>query len=180
MDADETYPLELLERFDVFEGLEPSDLERVYDAVNRRCYPPGESLIVEGESSRALFAVLKGRVEVLKEDESGDHKRLAVIDAGTVFGEHGFVLSEPRTATVRAVDEVDTLHLHGEAFDRLAAAGGQAARTIERNILRMLADRQQTINERLLELHRASDGETGYHCDKTNDIGDQLMRRWTV
>ena len=180
MDADETFSLELLKQFDVFEGLEPSDLERVHDAVDRRRYSAGESLIVEGERSRALFAVLEGRVEVLKEDESGDHQRLAVIDAGTVFGEHGFVLSEPRTATVRAVDEVDALCLHGEAFDRLEAAGGEAARSIERNILRMLAHRQQTINERLLELHRSSESDTGYHCDETNDIGEQLMRRWTV
>lgn len=180
MNTEDTYPLELLQRFDVFEGLESSDLERVHDEVDLRCYPAGEELISEGENDRALYAVLDGRVEILKKDGSGQHQRLAVLDAETVFGEHGFVLSEPRTATVRALDDVDALCLHGEAFDRLDAAGGEAARTIEHNILRMLAHRQQSINERLLELREESDDEPGYHCDETNDVGDQLMRRWTV
>ncbi|MFB6351011.1 MAG: Crp/Fnr family transcriptional regulator [Bradymonadaceae bacterium] len=180
MDTEETYSLDLLQRFDVFEGLEPSDLERVHDEVDLRCYPAGEPLIVEGETNRALFAVLDGRVEILKNDKSGTAQRLAVLDAETILGEHGFVLAEPRTATVRALDDVDALCLHGEAFDRLDAAGGDAARTIEHNILRMLAHRQQSINDKLLALREESETETGYHCDETNDIGDQLMSRWTV
>lgn len=180
MSSSESVAVELLGRFEVFDGLEPSDLERLADAVERREFEPGDRLIVEGETSRRLFGVLEGRVEVLKTDDSGESRRLAVLEDETVLGEHGFVLAEPRTATVRALDRVDALSLDGRDFDELDAERGDIARRIEHNILRMLAHRQTEINRELLAVLDEADGESAYHCDETNDLGDQLMRRWTV
>lgn len=180
MTSSDAVPLELLQRFEIFDGLEQSELRRLSTAVERTTFEPGERLIVEGETTRRLYAVLEGRVEVLKADDSGERRRLAVLEGETVLGEHGFVLAEPRTATIRALDTVDTLDLEGRAFDELDEEHGEIARQIEYNILRMLAHRQTEINRELLVLLDETARESTYHCDETNDLGDQLMRRWTV
>lgn len=170
----------LLTRFDAFDGLEGPELDQLAEAVERCTFEPGDALIVEGENDRELYGVLEGRVEILKTDQSGDERQLAVLESDVILGEHGFILNEPRTATVRALDEVDTLCLRGESFDRLDTDDSRIGRVIEHNILRMLADRQTEINRELLEVLDETEGESGYHCDEENDIGDQLMRRWTV
>ncbi len=170
----------LLSRFDAFDGLDDSQLDQLAEAVIRRHFEPGEALIVEGEDDRELYGVLEGRVEILKSDENGQPRRLAVLEPDVVLGEHGFILNQPRTATVRAIDAVDALCLRGTAFDRLDTGDSRIGRVIEHNILRMLANRQTEINRELLQLLDESDRESGYHCDESNDIGDQLMRRWTV
>lgn len=172
--------IDRLDRFEVFEGLDNTGLEKLADAIDSRHYVAGETLIVEGETTRRLYVVLEGRVEVLKTDQSGEKRRLAVLEPETVLGEHGFVLDEPRTATVRALDDVDALALEGGSFDRLDADHPTIARQIEHNLLKMLAHRQTEINRELLEVLDETEGETAYHCDETNDVGDQLMRRWTV
>ena len=171
---------DLLERFDVFKGLADEQLDRLRGAVDRCRFEPGEELITEGETNRRLFGLLEGRVEILKKDDAGEQRRLAVLDGDVVLGEHGFVLGERRTATVRALDPVDALCLQGEEFDRIDTTHDGIGRVIEHNILRMLAHRQTEINRELLGVLDETDGETAYHCDETNDLGDQLMRRWTV
>jgi CRP-like cAMP-binding protein len=166
--------------FDVFGGLERLELDRVLEAVDRCQFEAGENLIGEGETSRELYCVVEGRVEVLKTGNSGQKRRLAVLEPGVVMGEHGFILAEPRTATVRALDAVDTLCLSGEAFDRLDAADDDIGRMIEHNILRMLAHRQQMINQELLDILDEAGDDSDYHFDDTGDVGDVLMERWTV
>jgi len=178
--SDEPVRLELFRRFEVFEGLEVPELRRLAIAVDRTSFDPGQCLIVEGETDRRLYGVLDGRVEVQKADEAGEQRRLSVLEAETVLGEHGFVLGESRTATVCALDPVEALELDGGTFDELDAEHGAIARQIEHNILRMLAHRQTEINRELLQLLDESDRDSIYHCDETNDVGDQLMRRWTV
>lgn len=180
MGSSKRVTLDALRTFDVFNGLNDSQLERVRDKVRRQSFGPGDPLIVEDEASRELYGVLEGRVEILKTDASGARRQLAVLRPDAILGEHGFVLGEPRTATVRALDDVDTLCLDGTSFEALDEPNSEIARKIEHNILRMLAHRQTEINRELLEVLDDDDGETGYHCDETNDIGDQLMSRWTV
>jgi len=166
--------------FDVFGGLERLELDRVLEAVDRCHFEKGAALIVEGETSRELYCVVEGRVEILKTGNSGQERRLAVLESGVVLGEHGFILAEPRTATVRALDEVHALCLSGEAFDQLDAAEGEIGRMVEHNILRMLAHRQQQINQDLLDILDETGDDSDYHFDDTGDIGDVLMERWTV
>lgn len=180
MGVKDVVTLELLDEFDVFNGLDDRQLQEVRSAVGRCYFAAGEDLIVEGETSRELYGVLEGRVEILRTDDSGHEQRLAVLRPDAILGEHGFVLNEPRTATVRALDEVDALCLKGGSFDELDALDHRIGRTIEHNILKMLAHRQTGINNELLEILDKNDDNEGYHCDETNDIGEQLMARWTV
>ncbi|MFB6262787.1 MAG: Crp/Fnr family transcriptional regulator [Bradymonadaceae bacterium] len=171
---------ELLRQFIVFEDLEIGEYDSIASAIERHPVEAGEDLITAGEVSRELFGLIDGRVEVIKR---GDDQvwRLAVLEPYAVLGELGFVLGEPRTATVRAVDELEVWRLNGEMFDELADAHVEAARAIEDNIIRMMAQRQVQTNREMLELMRRADEDAEeYHTDEESDFGEQLMRRWTV
>ena len=87
-------------------------------------------------------------------------------------------MTVPRTATVRAIEHLDVWCLNGRMFDAMAEVHSEAARNIESNIIRMMAQRLSDTNKQLIKLMESKEGD--YHVDDDDDIEDQLMRRWTV
>jgi CRP-like cAMP-binding protein len=100
--------LEALEHSALFGGLPESALRLLAGTARWQEFAPGESVVREGEASRALFVVARGEAVV---ERAG--KEIARVEKGEVFGEMAFLSGAPRAATVRAdsalaVIEVDT------------------------------------------------------------------------
>lgn len=73
-----------------------------------RLYTDGECIVYEGDPSESLFVVQEGRVEIAY-DEAHGTARLAVLEAGDLFGESALFSREPRTANVRALGDARIL-----------------------------------------------------------------------
>lgn len=64
-------------------------------------FPPEYTLFREGDRSKEIYILRQGKVAVIKGDEM-----IAEIDqAGTFLGEMSCLLDQPRTATIRTLDE---------------------------------------------------------------------------
>ena len=66
---------------------------------------------------RSMYLILSGEVEVLKRGEFKS-KHLAVLDAGQIFGEIGYVKEIQRTADVRAATHVEALRFDYERIKK--------------------------------------------------------------
>ncbi len=71
-------------------------------------FGPGELLIQQDTLGRSMYLVLKGQVEVLREDD-GATRQIAQLGPGTILGEVGYVREIYRTAHVRALTRVEAL-----------------------------------------------------------------------
>ena len=77
-------------------------------------YPPGESIITEGEKGLTFYIIISGEAAVLK-DGIG---RVATKSQGESFGELALTQgNDVRTATVKAVTKVEVLHLNKVDYD---------------------------------------------------------------
>lgn len=85
-------------------------------------YPPGAVVVRQGDPGDRFFAIVQGRVAVLREQESGLEKSVAVLSPGDCFGEIALLAPVPRSATVRATEKVALLALGREGFGRLVKA----------------------------------------------------------
>src|SRR5262249_54010897 len=66
---------------------------------------PTERLVIQGhESTRSLYVLADGELEVLRRDEQGDDHIVDVMRKGAVVGEMSLLTGAPYSATVRAVD----------------------------------------------------------------------------
>ncbi len=71
--------------------------------LNRIVYPPGKTIIKQGDEAYRAYYIEKGVVEVIIED--GHHElKVSELVAGDIFGEMALINEEPRSATVRAVE----------------------------------------------------------------------------
>ena len=79
-----------------------------------------------------MFVVCAGKVDVVLEP---DRRRVATIEAGGYFGEMSLIDDNPRSATVRALNDVQLFYISKEAFATfLGASGDLKTRFYERCI----------------------------------------------
>ncbi len=73
--------------------------------VRRRTFLPGERIVTEGAETTEAYVIERGHVEVYRGREHP--QRLRELGPGDIFGEMALLTDEPRSASVRAVDQVD-------------------------------------------------------------------------
>jgi MFS family permease len=106
-----TEPLELLRAIPMFALLPPPGLERLASAAREvRVYPTAVA-VTQGEPGDAFYVIASGTAVV---EIDGDE--VARLGPGDFFGEIALLREVPRTATVRAVDELRLYALGRDAF----------------------------------------------------------------
>jgi putative peptide zinc metalloprotease protein len=106
-----------LRRLPVFETLEPDEAGELLANGRWASYPPGDTIVAEGEPGDAFYAIGAGQVDVL---EGGRHVR--TLGPGSHFGELALLHDIPRTASVVAKTPVRAFRLERDGFDRLLAS----------------------------------------------------------
>jgi CRP-like cAMP-binding protein len=79
-----------------FRSLKPQQLKTFLKNANVLEAPARVAICEAGRTERNLFVLIEGQADVI----SVSGERLAVLGAGSIFGEVGFFLGEPRTASV--------------------------------------------------------------------------------
>jgi CRP/FNR family transcriptional regulator, cyclic AMP receptor protein len=131
------YPTGLTPAVDSFVflgGRAEQDWERIARHADRLRFRAGDVLVREGDRDRAVYIVLRGRLEALVDPP-------APIDEGSVFGEIAFFDGLPRSSTVRALEDGEALRLSYGEFEVLAARHPELGRAILLDLGRIVAGR---------------------------------------
>ena len=100
-----------LRRVEPFQHLRLVALEALARSSQLHHYQAGQHLMTQGEPGDEFHVVIKGRVSVVR-----DGVELSELDAPVGVGELALLYGIPRTATVSAVDDVETISVDREAF----------------------------------------------------------------
>jgi alkyl hydroperoxide reductase subunit AhpC/uncharacterized protein (DUF924 family)/CRP-like cAMP-binding protein len=106
----------------------------------------GDTIISEGEAGDTAFLITEGSVEVSVGKGAGA-KSLGLLGPGDVFGEMSLIEPGPRSATVRAVGEVECF---AADYDGFVGAGAAPERAVE--LMRTLVRRLRRTNERVARI----------------------------
>ena len=131
----------------LFSGLDPEVLERLESFTFRKSFSPGELIVEEGRTGNGLYVVLSGEVEVIKGMGGGRPQTVARLGPGEPFGEMALLGEWPRSASVRAVDEVACAGMDRWVF----LAHLQREPAIAVRMLQIMAQRLAEAGERLVE-----------------------------
>lgn len=80
-------------------------------------FKKGENLITEGEMGETAFIIESGRVEVLM-NRNGKEVRVGTRGVGSLLGEMAMLDTQPRTATVRALEDCKVLEISHKSFTK--------------------------------------------------------------
>ncbi len=131
----------------LFAELTDDQLESISSFTFEKAFEAGELIVEEGQTGNGLYIIVSGNVEVLKGDLTATPQVLAKRGAGDVFGEMALLGEWPRTASVRALDEVQCLGIDRWVF--LSQLERQPQVTIR--MLQILAQRLRDSDARFVE-----------------------------
>ncbi len=100
----------------LFEGLTEDQLNSLSPFTYRKKFGPGELIVEEGHTGNGLYLIVSGNVEAVKGLGTQQQQVVNKLGAGEVFGEMALLGEWPRTATVRAVDNVECLGIDRWVF----------------------------------------------------------------
>lgn len=125
-------PVAVLQRVDLFSGMDRRQTEQVSRLLKERRFAKGETVIMEGSGGAAFFIIESGEATV-----SSKGVEVATLGPGDHFGEVALIDGGPRTATVTAATDLVCYGLTFWEFRPLVERSG----TIGWKLLEALAKR---------------------------------------
>jgi CRP-like cAMP-binding protein len=103
--------------------------------------PANSMMFRAGDATDGLYAIERGTVRLDARTPGDGEVRLATIGAGGMVGEFSLLDSGPRSATARAIEDVEALRVEPARFEALALAGNAAATALLARLRRDVAER---------------------------------------
>ena len=141
-----------LSKSPLFENFLPREIKRVLEHATLRTFAKGEHVFFEGDTSSALYVILRGSVDILTHRP----KRILLTQLyqGTFFGEIGVVYPTVRSATALATSDSFLLCFFKHDLDIIIKHYPQIANKLLLNIAQILSQRLIATNKTLGELKR--------------------------
>lgn len=129
-----------LSRTALFSDVEAQWLEVLSNEAQFCIYEPSETIVQQGEAAQDFFIVLKGQAQVFVRPEGQETDlELAVLGPSSAIGEMGLLLDQPRSASVRAHQQILVARIGRALFGRLFQEVPSFGQTISRALARRLS-----------------------------------------
>jgi CRP/FNR family transcriptional regulator, cyclic AMP receptor protein len=113
-----TKDVEVLRNIPMFAKVEPAKLKLLAFTSERLEYMSGDELFRQGDYGDAAYIILEGEADVLVDTPQGVVK-VATLGKNDIIGEIAVLCDVPRTATVVAHGDLETLRVSKEGFFHL-------------------------------------------------------------
>ena len=116
--------LPFLRQNSLFSLLDGTSLEQLASRLELVRFSLGETIVNEGDTGQFAYLIFSGRVRILKRSETGQLVTLTTQSVGEIFGEQSILTDAPRSASVRAADDVILFRIDRSDFQ--TAVGSNA------------------------------------------------------
>jgi CRP-like cAMP-binding protein len=119
------------------------DLRAQLPSLELRSYAAGEEIVREGESGTDVFLLLEGSLSVSRKRAWFGSKTVGRLESGALFGEVGFLVQSPRSATVTASAASKIFRLGAADMQRLLSQNPRFAQ----QLAALAKERQQKLKQ---------------------------------
>ena len=109
---------DFIEGAPLFQGASQELIRELALELRPVVFAPGDDIFRAGQFGRHMYFISRGMVQIISTDGV---TVVNTLSDGDFFGEIALLFSQPRTASVRAVDYCDLYTLDKETFDRVLA-----------------------------------------------------------
>ena len=128
----------MLRSLPMFANMPAPKLKLLAFASDRVTFRAGEVLFRQGDDGDAAYIIIEGRAEILV--SAGEHDvKVAEVGENAFVGDMGVISDMPRTATVRALDDLVTLRIRKDHMMEMVRESQELALAVLREVVGRLA-----------------------------------------
>jgi len=142
---------EMMDRTRFFSDLPWSELETLSGYFRAFSASAGAVIFSEGDPGDFLCLLADGIVEIVKEDQEGKPRVMALADSGKALGEMALIDGEPRSATTRVKEDAELLLLSKASHERMGRDHPRLALHFTATIARLLSRRLRRASGMLVD-----------------------------
>lgn len=120
---------QIIQKVPLFAEASDNFVRELVSGLRPVIFTPGDEIIRRGEMGEEMFFINRGKIQVLGPDGASV---VAVLTDGQFFGEVSLLSSQPRNATLRAVDYCELYSLDKKTFERVLDAFPEFREHIDR------------------------------------------------
>jgi CRP-like cAMP-binding protein len=151
--------IKILEKVSLFSGMKAADIESVLECLEsqERVYGRNQCIIQGGDEVPALGIVIKGRVQVIREDILGNRMLVAGLGPADIFAESlASAGAKSSPVSVYANEEATILWLYIKRLVCTCSASCHYHSLLIENLLQLLAKKNLYLNNRMELLSKRS------------------------
>lgn len=122
---------DIVESSHLFKSLDEGGRRELIETGYVVKYDAGQSLMKQGDVGSAMYLVMRGNVSVETDKGDAGVLHLAKLGRGACIGEVGVLTGIPRTATVKALDEVKVVAFEKHRVQRVIDAHPKVRKLLE-------------------------------------------------
>jgi F420-non-reducing hydrogenase small subunit len=123
-------------------GTSVEDLSSIWNGIDKEeFFASGQSIFKEGDPGNAMFIMLEGTVEISLGNEC-DRRVMALLGAGSFFGEMAIINEISRSATAKAITDTRVLRIGKEEFSETISQRPELAIFIVQSLISLLKKRE--------------------------------------
>ena len=155
-----TEDVEVLRNIPLFARIEAAKLKLLAFTSERLEYMSGDELFHQGDYGDAAYIILEGKADVLVDTPNGAVK-VATLGKNDIIGEIAVLCDVPRTATVVAHTELETLRVSKDGFFHLVTQFPQVGIEVMSELASRLHHTTQALTTARARLHELDKGDGG-------------------
>lgn len=145
--ARDSEELQALRAVPMFADVDLARLKLLAFTSERLHFNAGDILFRQGDASDTAYVLIAGNADVILETAGGPVP-VSKVGRGAIVGEIGIITGAPRSATIRAIDDVATLCLRQDIFLSLMSEFPEMSLAVTRLVVRRLQENVDTLRAR--------------------------------
>ena len=146
--------VDLLRNIPLFAKIEPSKLKLLAFTAERLTFSQGDVLCRQGDEGDSAYIIIYGEADVLVNTDAGE-VTVATLKTNDFLGETAILCDVPRTATVQAKTDLETLMISKDLFFQLIcqfpSMSIEIMRELARRVERTTAQLREAVSQRPVE-----------------------------
>jgi CRP/FNR family transcriptional regulator, cyclic AMP receptor protein len=140
---------ELLRNVAIFKGLDDDELQAAAEVCKEETFVSGEYIFREGESGNRLYLIVAGEVRISRDVPGSGEEALAVLKAGSLFGEMAVFDRSERSTHAISNGGTTALTISRPDFEMLLDFNREIAYKVLWAVVRLLSMRLRSTNDSL-------------------------------
>ncbi|NOG61178.1 MAG: cyclic nucleotide-binding domain-containing protein [Proteobacteria bacterium] len=143
---------ELLKNHLFFSYLSAEQMDKIMAYIEKLELKTGETLFKEGDDGDYVCFIISGSLEVIKLTTWQNFTTvIATLNEGYCIGEMAIIDNEPRSATIRAVEDTQLAVLTQKAFDLMIQSEPELGVNILKGVAQSLSDNLRITTDKLAD-----------------------------